>query len=322
MILFVTGQYAGAQYIHPLIDELDANNKWKIVADGASIQYWDRSKIEYDQIISINSESISEYLDSTKPDLIILSASAHIELEHLVILQAKKRKIHTASFIDTWTNYKVRFKYQGEMLLPDEILAIDERHCTEMVNDGIPKNLIKIIGQPYLEKICLSKPGLGEEILLVGQPIKKYYRKELGYDEDSFYEECLNALSKLNVKNVTIVRHPEEIMSKELSLSEGISIKNGCGEDSLLTSHTIIGMFSTQLITGYLWDRKVASFQKEKSNFDLCPLSRWGLIPVLKNERDIIDFILNDKLIGVNPLKNSIANSVVRLKNYCNEKTS
>ena len=49
MILFVTGQYAGAQYIYPLIKKWAINKtiKWNLIARGASCKYWDEVKGEH-----------------------------------------------------------------------------------------------------------------------------------------------------------------------------------------------------------------------------------------------------------------------------------
>ena len=45
------------------------------------------------------------------------------------------------------------------------------------------------------------------------------------------------------------------------------------------------------MIIGYLWGRKVASIQPKSLKNDYSPLSRWGLIPILKNTDEIIEFI-------------------------------
>ena len=52
MILFVTGQYASAQYIHPLLKKWSSLNspKWHLVATGASSKYWDDANVNYNLI--------------------------------------------------------------------------------------------------------------------------------------------------------------------------------------------------------------------------------------------------------------------------------
>ena len=292
MILFVSGQYAGAQYIHPILENWSTkkNFKWNLVATGASCKYWNETKIEYKQIKNYTANKVSNYIDLTKPKLIITSTSGNIELEHLFILEAKKKSIPTASFIDVWTNYLLRFKYKERFIFPDHILAIDNRCKDEMIKEGIPQNLIKIIGQPYLESISKNVPMLGPNILLAGQPIKKYFGNNLSYDEIDFKKICLKALKKINYFNILNTRHPEETPCA-IKKNFAISSRKGRGYRDVADSHTVLGMFSMQMIIGYLWGRKVASIQPKSLKYDYSPLSRWGLIPALKNADKVAEFI-------------------------------
>lgn len=293
MILFVSGQYAGAQYIHPILVKLSFKKsfRWNLVATGASCKYWNESKIKYKQIKYYTAKKVSNYINLVKPKLIVTSASGNIELEHLFILEAKKKSISTASFIDVWTNYKSRFKYKEKLIFPDHILAIDNRCKEEMIKEGIPQNLIKIIGQPYLESISKNIPQLGKNILLAGQPIKKYFGKSLGYNEVDFKKICLKMVKKIDNYNILNTNHPEE-SSYENNKNFIVPSRKGRGSRDVADSHTVLGMFSMQLIIGYLWGRKVASVQPKSPKADLSPLSRWGLIPVLKNEDEAAEFIL------------------------------
>jgi len=292
MILFVSGQYAGAQYIHPILVKLSFKKrfKWNLVATGASCKYWNESKIEYNKIKYYTANKVSNYIDLIKPKLIITSASNDIELEHLFILEAKKKSITTASFIDVWTNYLSRFRYKEKFIFPDHILAIDNRCKEEMIKEGIPQNLIKIIGQPYLEDISKNVPCLGQNILFAGQPIKKYFGNNLGYNETDFKKICLKTLKKIGNYNVLNTKHPEEA-SYEINKNLGVPSRKGRGYKDVADSHTVLGMFSMQMIIGYLWGRKVASVQLKSLKTDLSPLSRWGLIPVLKNEDEVVEFV-------------------------------
>jgi len=292
MILFVSGQYAGAQYIHPILEKWSAkkNFKWNLVATGASCKYWNESKIKYKRIKNYTANKVSYYIDLAKPKLIITSASGNIELEHLFILEAKKKSIPTASFIDVWTNYLLRFKYKEKFIFPDHILAIDNRCKDEMIKERIPQNLIKIIGQPYLESISKNIPKLGTNILLAGQPIKKYFGNNLGYNETDFKKICLKAFKKKNYLNILNTRHPEDTSFATKKNFRALSRK-GRGSRDVADSHTVLGMFSMQMIIGYLWGRKVASIQPKFLKSDHSPLSRWGLIPVLKNADEVAEFI-------------------------------
>jgi hypothetical protein len=195
-----------------------------------------------------------------------------------------------------------------------------------MIKEGIPKNLIKIIGQPYLESISKNVPKLGPNILLAGQPIKKYFGNNLGYDEKDFEKICLKVIKNKNYKNILNTKHPDE-KSFEIKKNLGASSRKGRGSCDVSDSHTVLGMFSMQMIVGYLWGRKVASIQPKPIKNDHSPLSRWGLIPVLRNTDEIIEFIekknftkdcydLND-LSKYRFNKFGISDSIYKLEQFC-----
>jgi len=162
MILFVTAQYAGAQYIHPLIKRWvnnKSNIKYKVIATAGSVKYWKECGVRYSSFNNWSPSYTDTYLKKNKVRLILLSASSS-SLESLFILSARLFGIRTISFIDMWVNYKNRFLYNNNLVYPDTILSINDTCSKEMIDDGMPKKIIKKIGQPYLEGICKNIPPL------------------------------------------------------------------------------------------------------------------------------------------------------------------
>lgn len=292
MIIFVTGQYAGAQYLYPLIKKWQSqygnHPKYKIVATGASVNFWQQFDVDYITIEGGHRYSVDDYLDELSPRLIILSASGSEELEHLFILSAKSKKITTASFIDTWTNYKNRFIYNNQDLYPDIIISIDEKCTEEMIMDGIPSEIIQEIGQPYLEDVCQNIPLLGNDILVPLQPINRTRGTNLGYDENDFFQIIIDMMDISGAcEKIHVTSHPSDISN--LPNQELIDV--GQGIEDVKNAHTVIGMFSMQMIIGYLWGRKVASVQPNLKASDPSPLSRWGIVPRIKDSEELIKFI-------------------------------
>lgn len=329
MILFVCGQLSGAQYIYPIIQKWSFERifKWNLVAFGASCNFLKQNNIKFIEIKKNSTFEVSKYIELIKPSLIITSASVNIDVEHLFVLEGKKKSIPTVSFIDIWANYKNRFEYKGEFIFPDNVLAIDNRCKEEMIKDGIPGNIIKITGQPYLEYISKNVPPLGQNILLAGQPIKKYFGKSFGYDETDLRRIFLKAINKAKILNVLNTMHPEEVFDKE-DEKLNILFQRGKGIVDIKESHTVLGIFSMQMVIGYLWGRKVASIQLNTLKTDPSPLSRWKLIPLLTNVNEIIEF-LETTILKINQdesillLKDrfnelGIKNSIKRFENFLN----
>ena len=322
MILFLTGQYAGAQYIHPLLKKWknsgEGHTEYKLVATGSSVKYWQNNSQMFDEISHKNTSSVKEYLIAVKPKLIILSASGTEELEYLFILEAKRLVIKTANFIDTWTNYKNRYIYNGKKVYPDIVLSIDEKCTEEMVEEGIPTELIQEIGQPYLEEICENIPPLGEKILLPLQPIRKSRGDSLGYDEEDFLKLTLAALKQAGkVSESYFTSHPDSNL--DMFNKESLEVKQGEGIDEIKNSHTVLGMFSMQMVVAYLWGRKVASVQPGLTSRDPSPLSRWGLIPRIQNSKQLELFIEkpNSKRTSRSKIISSITGSLDRFERFC-----
>ena len=319
MILFVSGQYAGAQYLHPLLKKwsIEGFIKWCLIATGPSKMYWDDNKVKYKEITNYTSNKISDYIDLVKPKLIIISASANVELEYQFILEAKKKLIPTATFIDIWANYIERFKYKGMLIFPNHILAIDSYCRNEMIKEGIPKNLIRIIGQPYLESILKKRQKLGNKVLLASQPINKNQGRRLGFNEKDFQGICNKIVDIIGNKNILATKHPNEFNLKTKHKNR-ILWTNGNGIDDIIKSHTVLGMYSMQMVVGYLWGRKVASIQPGLRQKDPSILSRRRLIPRLKNSNEVLEFLNKKKFNSNNNLiKKSLIGSIKRLEKFC-----
>ena len=326
LIIFVTGQYAGAQYIHPILKKWDAIGalapEYTLVATGSSELYWKENNIKYEQFTEKNDDVILSYLKTKNPNFIFLSASGTEELEYIFILQARKLGIETANFIDTWTNYKGRYAYNGKSVYPDKIISINEKCTEEMVKDGIPSDKIYEIGQPYLEEVCKAIPSLGTQILLPIQPIKKHWGNKLGYDETTFLNTVIPLVEQVDkTLHLNITQHPDSVATYPKA---GITISESQGLLDIKNCHTVLGMFSSQMILGYLWGRNILSIQPNLKTTDPSPLSRWGFIPRIGNKEELSEFFnLNpiDTITERSVLLNQIDGSLNRLDNFLRRKS-
>jgi hypothetical protein len=315
VILFVTEQYAGAEYLLPLLKHWRevAPTAWSLVATGASVALWRKHGFAPLEPEGDALSWLRKQWKSLDPNAVLASASAASKLERAAVLLARENGKPSAQFLDMWTNYKMRFEVDTDAAsFPDFILAIDKRCIEEACSDGLTKANYYLIGQPYFEELIERRPPLGRHVLLAGQPIAKYCGRAFGYDETDFWRVAGNCFE--GVSAVMATRHPEEATGGH----HAMAMVPGRGCTDVAESHTVLGMYSTQMIIGYLWGRKVASLQPGLRGADPCPLSRWGVIPRLESELEVVDFLAQpgDPNLG-DDLRCTVKGSLKRLEAFC-----
>ena len=194
MIFFALDQVAGAEYVLPfLLDpECRAAVSWRIFAARPAATVLARHGVAFDPMVEPDLDAILKLFAEHRPSGCLASTSSESKLERAFVRAAKATRVPCAQLIDTWVNYVERFRVAGETLYPDYILTLDEAARTRMVREGIPAAVIRIIGQPYLEyTLAPGAPGGSHsKVLLLSQPIDRYYQKTLGYDQWDFLAAC------------------------------------------------------------------------------------------------------------------------------------
>lgn len=346
MILFVVDQVAGAEYIFPLLHKWreTAYSEWKVVCSPISASFLTRHLIDCTVLANPTIEEVKKIVDQSSPAKAVLSSSGGSLLEEIFLLELKKRRIPSFMFIDCWVNYSKRYERknsQGEVFkfYPDKILTIDQKAKDEMIVDDIPEELIKVIGQPYFE-YCLSAVNDrvlvkdGESLLLLTQPLSRYYEQRLGYDEKIFVKVCLNVWKELNKDwaKLSIVVHPAEDCEWYLKIisqySPSIKILRGDYCD-LKAYSLVVGMFSSMMIQSLLAGVNTVSLQPGARGEDMSFLSRHGYIRRFTTSEDFYNFLKDyadcagGDLNMVNKLKSSLKGSCERfegfLLNHCME---
>ena len=108
------------------------------------------------KFVKANKFIINEIVEQAKPKKIILSSSGNSLFEKNIILTSKRKKIKTFSIVDTWDNFKERFRFNNKYYLPDCIMCIDN-YSKKKLKKLFKKIDITVVGQPYLEKILYKK---------------------------------------------------------------------------------------------------------------------------------------------------------------------
>lgn len=235
-----------------------------------------------------------------------MSATGESLIERSFLLNCRRRGLYTVQCIDNWLNYRARFVRAGITLFPDRILTIDGRAAEAMIAEGIPAKLISIVGQPYVEyrKAQESTHRGKDGLLLITQPVSKYYDRVLGYDEGDFVIGAVEAAFRAGIRNdrIHINVHPAEQPSR---YKDVLSRAFGAAGDTICVVHgdlvlpayqMVIGMFSSVLVQAVLNLVPTASFQPDATAEDQCFLSAAELIPRITSADHLETFLKAPRL--------------------------
>ncbi|MDC0225484.1 hypothetical protein OAK61_01655 [Gammaproteobacteria bacterium] len=229
-------------------------------------------------------------------DLLICGTSWESDLEKSAIKSFKDNGKKTVAILDHWVNYKERFQYQNNQVLPDEIWVADD-YAQDIASAIFMDTPIKNIGNPYFSKIKdeLSISSAIEEsertALYVCEPIKEHALRQegnerfWGYTEEDALNYFLDNLSNIpiDIREIIIRPHPSEPLNKyNWALDrKDLNIKIG-GKESLvreiLTSTCVIGCESMAMVIGLLAEKTVLS--SIPPNGRECVLPHKEIIPI------------------------------------------
>jgi len=200
-----------------------------------------------------------------------------------------------AQFVDTWLNYRRRFRNLADVGLPDRILVVDEAARAEAAAEGLPADRLRIVGHPAWEESPALPPAPRARVLFLGAPVARDFGRSLGYDEWDAWDVVRAAAERQPdlVARLWYGRHPEQTEVPAERLGPAL-----LHEDSmalLKETGTVIGMFSSPMVDAYLGGRRVISVQPGGSGPDPCPLSRHGRVPRVGTVAQLIAALRSDR---------------------------
>ena len=148
------------------------------------------------QVLSDQGLSIDDWIHNR--EVLVVGSSYPAGLEFDLINATSKVGIPSISFVDHWTNLSARFERDGLRVLPDVIGLVDNRAYELAVNEGLPVERLKIVGNPYHTYLKNWRPQISRAQLLESLRIsthKPYFfyapepfsqfdlKKKYGFDE-------------------------------------------------------------------------------------------------------------------------------------------
>ena len=276
------------------------------------------------ETINLNEFWIKHFLELESPQIIITATSANDFTERYLWKMAEVLNIPSFAIVDQWINYGLRFSNYGvnaisnyaldpvHPFLPTRIIAMDEFAQQEMIEDGLPADLISICGQPYFETIFNSVNDSKAEIffcrqhqianndhliVFASEPITSTYGEcassYWGYTELSVLSNLLDALETLQPliegDIVLLVRpHPKEntfAINKLLKRRKKIRSlvdTNTPAQVVMYRADLVCGMSSMFLIESTLLGRPTLSIQIGLCREDPFILGRRHLLETIK----------------------------------------
>ena len=264
--LFVFSDPGGAKPLLAYI-KLNSNLKEYIVVSDRVYDFYADFNIE---VSPYYENCVEDYLISFKPDFIFTGTSytSKIELEFIKI--GIQHGLTCYSFIDHYTNFLERFKFNGVVQFPDFICVTDEKAFALAESAKLTRPIV-ISGNYYHEYLKNWKPVMSRDdfmtslnmplssklIVYAPDPISNVGGiQTYGLDERTILTEILYTLGKLDKKNIVLMikAHPNQ----PLEILQGVDRKvgeltiirdyQGKVNDLLYYSHIVIGMFSNILI--------------------------------------------------------------------------
>jgi len=228
-------------------------------------------------------EDAHAIFEEFQPDSLYSGTSYTSRIELDFICEAKKRGIHTASFVDHYTGFDVRFGTAEARILPDEIHVLDEKAAALAREAGLPERRIRITGNPYHEFLGSWRSRLTKEqvfqkleiplsdakiILFAPDPISNAGGAEkFGTDEVAILKLFLESLGEAGRPIQLLIKaHPNQSMEylksglknvpKNVELHLVPAEKDALLNDLIQQTDLVLGMFSSILLEAELLGKK------------------------------------------------------------------
>lgn len=210
-----------------------------------------------------------------KNNLLLSGTSWNSQLEHSARKLASQNNVYSIAVIDHWVNYKQRFQFNNEYILPNEIWV------TDLLSYRIAKNTffdLKIRMLPNLyEKYQIqqvhfkrNKLKKSKNVLYILEPIRVVWDEKINIKGEfqalDFFIENLKILNLSRSSKIILRLHPSEKKNKYdnwIKMKKGYNIKtsdlNTSLYDDIAQADWVVGCNSYALVIALKAKVKVAS---------------------------------------------------------------
>ena len=246
MIVFGTQDAGPAQYLSKIINNIGQD----YICFSSKI-----SKISFlDNLIY--SKTLNFDLLKPKEIKFIIVGSTHNKnsLDYELLKWGKTNKIITVLIIEHWTNIEQRVSFIEKFFFPDQIWVNDNYVKNCLINLNINENIIRIVGNPVLEKQInynFSNPDQFKAILFISEEMNSSeinLKSKYGFDE---YEVVRFILNNRKLETLLYIKlHPAENKNKYDAFSQfpNVKILRNIPDEKIMNDSFIVGMNSILLL--------------------------------------------------------------------------
>lgn len=308
----------GARAILPVIKRLIKNNLVEVVVLGHEFSepIFAEAGIAFKTIKDfglqdISAQSMEQLLKTISPNLVFLGTGSQEGKKNDIIEQtttvaARKLGIPSLAVLDYWANYSQRFSDErtGKKLdvLPDKIAIMDDVAMEDMLEEGFPKDVLVITGNPYFDSFAekgksfteknrravRNEFGQGTMLVCLACNVFSQWKTTNGYWDLDVVKLVCEFFSQYNYIYVAVRLHPRmpeadraQIEDAILSLSGGrVKIVKDIDTQTLcLAADLTIVEDSTVGIEAVLMKKPCISLQPGLLIKDSLIVSKMGIIP-------------------------------------------
>lgn len=232
----------------------------------------ERSKPTFDSY-NLPSTDFNESLCNDKVSLVICGSTLYTNAaEFIFFAWASQKTVTSILAIDHWTNFDLRIQKFDKRAFPDQIWVIDNWSKQVFQEMNVEEQLIKVVGNPVLEKIKPINTNSNiyfDEVIFISEEMKSEeidLKPFYGYDEFEVLDHLLE--NKPTDLVLNIKPHPSESKEKYrtyLSNNNNVKLLNIDKED-LPQAACYVGMNSILLLELALQGRKVYSYRPNAKN--------------------------------------------------------
>lgn len=285
-LIFIADDPGGYDVIRPVYDRFIDYNSFQseLILLGASKDKDERCA--YDDMEALT--EIKRRIGTDNLDLLITGTSWGRTAELEAIKVCKSVGIPVVSILDYWCNYKSRFLLGNQYIMPDFYFVPDNYALCEAVKDGIPEDIIRVVGQPGLDTFVnhVIQPSNENRAIFLSQPLSVLYDLRLGYNELTAFPQVISACQRAGY-TVDVKFHPKEGLIFR-NKYKNIEV-NGDLYEILPHYKVLIGMSTMGLLQYALAGMPIISFEPGMAGFDYCITNELGITKPALNEDELME---------------------------------